>query len=413
MNRKFLAICVMIFVLGSSLAFAISPADYKDRFEVDMNENIPPIDELRKMFAPKPVYDRKFDYFWTVGRVFNKDFAQTIREYGTRQSRLKWQGEDVLLEQIKNLPKEYYQYIGPYLHTIPGISEKVLNLPGIKETKNKFPERIAPQLKDIENIEFLSPALYFMLNPDAWQENNLSRERIKFLTMPQKNYYDTKFMTKVMEMVPPENFAPGAKPEQPLKSRLRTIYPDASSPLTSRDIQAFAKTLNAMVEFSDNIYNKAKIIEAGNLLDEWENSQGKGAILPGLKDLVHPCQRLVQKIKMQGMDKEFESIISQEGFNMQEWGYTCDKTIKAYRLLKMTRPELLTLLLYKRNIYKNQLNLYSDKIGPSLAVTMQGIIEMYNAPIEDMLEVKKNQTLLKDSFEKLKYRLVSQSIYIK
>ena len=214
-------------------------------------------------------------------------------------------------------------------------------------------------------------------------------------------------------MVPPEDFAPGAKPKEPLKSRLRTINPDANSPLTSKDIQAFARTLEALVGYSDDIYNKAKIIEAGNLLDAWENSQGKGAILPNLKDLVHPCQRLVQKIKMQGMDIEFSNIISQEGFNMEEWGYTCDKTIKAYRVLKMTRLELMTLLLYKRNVYQNQLNLYSDKIGPGIAATMQGIIEMYDAPIEDMLEVKKNQSLLKSAFEKLKYRLVFQSIYIK
>lgn len=413
MKKKILATCLTILFLGWHEVGAISPADYKDRFEVDMNADIPPIDELRKMFAPKPVYDRKFDYFWTVSKVFDKEFAQTIRDYGTRQTRLKWQNEDTLLAQLKSLPKEYYQYVGPYLHTVPGISEKILNMPGIKETKNRFPDRVAPQLRDIENIEFISPALYFMLNPDAWKESNVSREQVRFQTMPQTNHYDTRFIKKVMEMVPPEDFAPGAKPKEPLKSRLRTINPDATSPLTSKDIQAFARSLEALTEFSNNIYNKAKIIEAGNLLDAWENSQGKGAILPNLKDLVHPCQRLVQKIKMQGMDKEFSNIIAEEGFNLEEWGYTCDKTIKAYRVLKMTRPELLTLLLYKRNIYQSQLYQYSDKIAPSIAVTMQGIIEMYDAPIEDMLEVKKNQQILKNAFEKLKYRLVFQSIYIK
>ena len=61
---------------------------------------------------------------------------------------------------IQSLPKQYYPYIGPYLHTVPNMSPKILNLPGIKETKNQFPERIAPQLKDIPNLEFLSPYLY-------------------------------------------------------------------------------------------------------------------------------------------------------------------------------------------------------------------------------------------------------------
>ena len=53
------------------------------------------------------------------------------------------------------MPPQMYEYIGPYLHTVPGIPEKVLNMPGIKETKNKFPSRIAPQLADIEDIEMI------------------------------------------------------------------------------------------------------------------------------------------------------------------------------------------------------------------------------------------------------------------
>lgn len=67
-------------------------------------------------------------------------------------------------------------------------------------------------------------------------------------------------------------------------------------------------------------------------------------MLPNLKDLVHPCQRLVQKIRMQGMEGEFAKIVAGEGFNPEEWAYTCDKTIKAYRVLRMSSPELLTLL---------------------------------------------------------------------
>lgn len=414
MKTKILCLFAVLSVFSAAAtAEAVSPADYADRFKVDMNERIPPIEELRKMFAPKPVYDRKFDYFWNIGTVFDKGFAKTIRQYGTRQTRLKWPGEDIMLEQLKNTPKEYYQYIGPYLHTIPGISEKILNYPGIKETKNQFPKRIAPQLADIENLEFMSPALYFALNPDLWEESNLSREQVKFRTLPQVNRYDTSFIDKVMETVPPEDYAPGTKPKEPLESRLRTISPDASSPLTGRDVQAVARSLEALADYGADLNNQAKIIEAGALLDAWENSQGRGTMLPNLKDLVHPCQRLVQKIKMQGMEGEFAKIVAGEGFNPEEWAYTCDKTIKAYRVLRMSSPELLTLLLYKRNIYENQLNLYSDKTAPNIAVTMQGIIEMYKAPVNDMMEVKKNQKALKKAFEKIGYRIVFQPVYIK
>jgi len=403
----------MTVVLASAAAEAVTPADYAGRFEVDMKEDIPPLEELRRMFAPKPVYDRKFDYFWNIGKVFDKGFAQTIRSYGTRQTRLKWPGEETMLEQLKNTPKEYYPYIGPYLHTIPGISEKVLNLPGIKETKNRFPKRIAPQLADIENLEFMSPALYFVLMPELWKDNDVSREKMKFQRLPQTNRYDTAFIKKVMETVPPEDYAPGATPQEPLQSRLRTISPDATSPLTGKDVQAVARSLEALADYGENINNKAKIIEAGALLDAWENSKGTGAILPNIKDLVNPCQRLVQKIKMQGMEHEFSEIIAGEGFNMEEWAYTCDKTIKAYRVLRMSTPELMTLLLYKRNVYQNQLNAYPEKIAPSVAVTMQSMVEMYKAPLNDVLEVKKNHQAVKDAFEKIKYRIVFQPIFLK
>ena len=413
MRNFIIILSYLILILASPSVEAISPADYENRFKIDMNANIPPINDLRFKFAPPPVYDRKFEYFWNIGTTFDKEFAQTIKNYGNRQTRLKWDSEDILLEQIKNTPPEYYPYIGPYLHTVPGISEKILNLPGIKETKNQFPQRIAPKFADIENLEFMSPALYFVLMPEIWQETNLTHEKIRFQTLPQKNHYDTAYIANVMKWVPPENFAPDKNIQEPLKSKLRTISPNASSPLTSKDVQAVARSLEALSDYGNNIYNKAKIIEAGNLLDKWENSQNIGTFVPYLKDLVHPCQRLVQKLKMQNMDKEFAQLIAPQGFNLEEWAYTCDKTIKAYRVLKMSSPELITLLLYKKNVYEKQLNLYSDKVAPSIAATMQSVIEMYKAPINDVLEVKKNQETIKKAFEKINYRIVFQPIYIK
>lgn len=188
MKIKFIYITVLgIFLTGQSLA--ISPADYAERFVIDMNAEIPPLDELAEKYTPPSNFDRKFDYYWKIGSEFDKSFARTIKEYGTRQKRLKWEREDEILEGLKSLPAEFYPYIGPYLHTLPGIPESVLNMPGIKETKNKFPERIAPQLADIENIEFLSPAFYFLLMPELWN-NNDNIEQLRLTTIEPSNRYD-------------------------------------------------------------------------------------------------------------------------------------------------------------------------------------------------------------------------------
>lgn len=401
-----------LFYCGTALA--VAPADYADRFKIDMDEPIPPLAELRKQYAPKPVYDRHFDYYWDIGTVFDRPFAETISSYGTRDRRLKWQGEDELVEMIETLPKNMYPYIGPYLHTLPGIPEKILNMPGIRETKNKFPEKIAKRLQHIENLEFLSPAFYYLLMPEIWGEESDNKERPKTPPMPiAAPRYDNEYMKAVNILAPAADFAPGAQPQEPLESQLRTISPDASSPLTSKDIRAVVRSFDDIADFGADLYNRAKIYEAGNLLDMWENDNGKGTIIPNLKDLVHPCRRLVQKLKMQGMEKEFAILVAKEGFTPEEWGYTCDKVVKAYRVLNMSQPEALTVMLYRRNIYETPLTAFSDKVRPGIAATMQSMVEMYQAPIKDVLEAKKNKQTIKAGFERIGYRLVGQPIFIK
>lgn len=413
MLMKKITFVSLLFLLATSTVYAIAPADYAKNFEVDMNEQIPPIEELRKKFAPSPIYDRKFDYYWNIGNKFDKEFSKTISLYGTRGKRLKWENEDILVESVQGLPKEFYPYIGPYLHSLPGMPEKLLNMPGIKETKNKFPERIAPQVADIEDIEFVSPAFYLFLMPEMWQENNDNIEDLKIKSIQPSNRYNHKFADAIKNYVPFADYAPDAKPQVPIESVLRTINPNASSPLTSKDIQAVARSFNDIKEFSGNIHNKALVYEAGSLLDTWENETGKGTAVPMLKDLAHPCQRLVQKLKMQGMEKDFALLVAKQGFNMEEWAYTCDKTIKAYRMLKMSQVELVTIMLYKKNVFSNVLGAFDERIKPSVAMTMQTMVEMYNAPMKDVLEVKKNQIQLQEALENLEYRIVSQPIYLR
>lgn len=401
-------------VLCCAEAAAIAPADFAERFNVDMNEKIPPLKELKQKYAPKPIYDRHFDYYWDIGTEFDRPFAQTIGSYGMRQKRLKWQGEDELVEMIQNLPEKMYPYIGPYLHTVPGIPEKILNMPGIRETKNQFPKRVAKHLQNIEGLEYLSPAFYYLLMPEVWGEDGEELDRPKTAPMPvPRPHTDTEYMKAVHQMLPLKDFGPGAVPEEPVSSRLRTISPDAGSPLTGKDIAAVVRSFDNLAEFSRDLYTKAKIYEAGNMLDLWENDNGKGAEVPNLKDLVHPCQRLVQKVKMQGLEKEFAVLVAKEGFTPEEWGYTCDKTIKAYRVLNMTQPEVLTVMLYRRNIYRAPLSAFSEKVAPKVAATMQSMVEMYKAPAGDVREAKKQKSAIKAAFERLGYRIAGQPIFIK
>ena len=130
-------------------------ADYKQEFEINLEEDtLPSMAELEEIFnRENRYYDKKYHTFWDLTGEFDPDFYARAATYGINEKRLKWEEEEHTLEILAALPKEMYPYIGPMLFEIPNMSEKVLNMPGIKETKNQFPKRIAPQLKDVEDIE--------------------------------------------------------------------------------------------------------------------------------------------------------------------------------------------------------------------------------------------------------------------
>ena len=80
--------------------------------------------------------------------------------------------EEDIYNALKRLPPIAYPYIGPYLHSVPYMSERILNMPGIKETKGKFPTRIAPQMRGYAKKygKYMSKHLYVFLMPEAWPQ---------------------------------------------------------------------------------------------------------------------------------------------------------------------------------------------------------------------------------------------------
>ena len=279
--------CLVWGMIGVTAAKAV-PADYAQYFKVDMSTPLPKFDDLRQRYTEKYArYNRRYDYHWDIGNLFDNLFRMTITSYGGTEKRLKNEHEDDLMDMLSVIPPEYYQYIGPYLHTVPNMPEKVLNMPGIKETKNKFPTRIAPQLADIEDLEFLSPYLYYLLMPEIWPENRQDMERpVKRKASPKVEYNDD-FYARIKEIVPADEFVPGAEPSVKTgTSDLRTINPDINSPLTGADIAAFARTLSKVREIAPDTPTKAKIYSAGAFLDLWEQENGKALTVKDRKSVV-------------------------------------------------------------------------------------------------------------------------------
>lgn len=400
----FLAICM-------PLESQAAPQDYAKYFEVDLDEKLPTLEELNEKYVkPNVLYDKRYDYGWNIGNVFDEVFRLTISEYGSKEKRMKPESEEALVILLNSIPKEAYEYIGPYIHTVMGMPERIKNMPGIKETKNKFPSRIAPQLADIEDLEFLSPKLYFVLMPEIWpQKMEMLEIPITYPSAP-KVTFDNKLYENIKKIVKPEDFYPGAEPVTKIsKSDFRTMKPGKDTRLTSADIKAFIGTLDDLDAFAKRDDNMLNLYNIGLLLDMYDKDQGRGLMVDGIKDMVNPCQRLVRKVKVAGKlkEEEFTAIIGKSGFNLKEWAYTCEKTIKAYRVAGANLETIHNIKAYERGIYNQTINHMNPQMMPMQFATMQSVVEMYKAPMADVLEARKNRKELREKILKMNNKLVA------
>ncbi|MBR1605042.1 MAG: hypothetical protein IJ660_02910 [Alphaproteobacteria bacterium] len=404
----------LCFVTITAQAAIPNKEKYDKYFSLDLTAPLPSYEELQKNYTAKnTIYDRKYQWHWNIGNIFDTVFRATINQYGSTEKRIQQQNEKMLLDALSLLPPEYYQYIGPYLHTVPGISDKVLNLPGIKETKNKFPTRIAAHVENIPDIEYLSPYLYFLLMPEAWGENpNIEQPKIQ--NKPIKQIRNTELYETIKNIVPVEEFYPNAPEKKSVDlSDLRTKEITANSPLTSGDIKAFAKTLPELNELQDNIEVMARIYGAGSLLDYWENEQGKGLPVSSFKDLIYPCSRLLQKMRIAGEESWLRHKIAKYGFTTQEWAYTCDKTIRAYRLATISEGMSRSLKTYVLGAYDDEIRqILGEEKAEMQFLSMQAALRMHEASQHDVLEVYKNRKLLGDSFQAIGYSIIAAPVAV-
>lgn len=401
--RKFVfALCCLF---GYMTIANAKQADFKHYFEVDMAMDLPDIQEYAKEINKKTIkpYDKGYVSRYQMGKQFKKEFSRTIRLYGSSENRIKREFEDDLLEIISWLPQEMYQYIGPMLHEVPGMSEKILNLPGIKETKNKFPEKIAEKYKDREDIEFLSPALYFLLMPEIWdkKEENLDEPTVVPVKKPKVQVDLPDFLKeKINEPIStPKNASQIGKSSaknktkdkdaQVLKSR-RTLFPTKNSALTTLDAEAVIASFDDIRDWAmqDNMKRFSQIINASVLLDMWEQEQGTALSQNGLKDLVNPCQRLVLKIRFANLYEDFSTVVAKQGLNPKEWGYTCDKTLKAYRVADINHSVAYAVQFHRRGYYDKYIKQFPEKWQDKMYANEAAIVGLYTVLKEDVEAVR-------------------------
>ncbi len=393
-------------LLAALPAGAISMSDFAEDFVIDLeHDSLPSLAELENIVSAEDrYYDAKYHTVWDLTGDFDETFYARAATYGSNEKRLKWEEEDQVLEMLANTPKEYYQYVGPMLFEVPNMSEKVLNMPGIKETKNRFPTRVAEQLKDMEDIEFLSPAFYFLLMPEVWPENHLEPELPHKRPILPSIKYDPAFFAALQKLVPPEDFMPNAGKRKPGRSDLRTINPTAESLLTAADVAAVARTLPKVDEWYQEGHNRFYINRVAILLWNYE-SQQRPEVAAGLREIVNPCARLVIMARLLGQELALAEKVADEGFTLNEWAYTCDKTIKAYRLSRINRNVMNAIRLFKAGTYDKDMAKMSPFAQSYRYAAMQAWVSGYNAPLSDVREVQKKRDVLEKSLRQIHYRI--------
>ena len=415
MYKFIFCFCIWLYGIGNAQAATLSDERYDKYFAVDLGQDLPTYEELQAYYNDEhTVYNRKYDWHWNIGNLFDAVFRMTINEYGRTEKRIKSANEESLLLALKQIPPEYYQYIGPFLHTVPTISDKILNMPGIKETKNKFPTRIAPQLADIEDLEFLSPYLYFLLMPEVWQGNQLPLEHPQKQKKQVHAAHNHQLYDKIKQIVPADEFYADAKVKTAFDMKdLRTIEITAETPLTSGDIKSFLATLPELNKIQSDTAAMAKIYGAGSLLDVWENDHGVGLPVNSFKDLIYPCSRLVQKMRIAGYEPYLRHIVAGEGFTPEQWAYTCDKTIRAYRMTTLSHATAMSLKAYALGVYDDDIReMVGDEAAEIQFLSIQGALRMHETTRSDVLSAYKNRKLLRESFSQAGYSIITAPIAI-
>lgn len=395
-------------------------SSYLHAFDVNMDMDLSDLDVyLAKIKKASQVYDKGYVSRFDMGKKFKKEFSRTIKHYGMSESRIKSRYEDDLLEMINMLPKETYPYIGPMLHEIPGMSEKILNLPGIKETKNKFPEEINEKYMAIEDIEFLSPALYVVLMPNFWEKGAADQDKPKEVPAqkPKKHMKLPNYLCPKSDPLAPQSEDIKANTIKKttgtsLQPVGRTLYPTLVSPLTTKDAEAFINTIDDIVEWGNKNGKKnlLAVLKAGFLLDNMEQEQGTSLQQNGLKDIVNPCQRLVLKTRIAGIYHEFGTIIASKGFSPEEWAYTCDKTIKAFRVAQANHAEAYSVQYHRRGYYDKYIKMLPEKWQEAMFETEAAIIAMYAVLYEDVASVRAIKSDIRKKFNQIDGKLLLEPI---
>ena len=300
--------------------------------------------------------------------------------------------EDDIYRLILMLPKYAYQYIGPFIHEMPYVSDRILNIPGIKETKGKFPTRIAPQMKEYAKKygKYMSTHLYLYLMPEAWattqREKSTFKGYSKIIKIDENTKPDDLFilnntsLLKKHAILSPEKYRTGEALKKQFRPQTPADQVTQTSALTEGDVEAALASFKEIeAEFGNNRFD-----EFHSALRDMSLSDNN---LMG--EMLNPMQTLVDKIDRLPQKERFAKALAKHGFTPQSWGITVDKIIKARRVENMSPAVALNLAAWRRlKKPPKSFDTLSPRDRQIAWDSIQLFLGMYSSTRENLLAVK-------------------------
>lgn len=310
--------------------------------------------------------------------------------------------EDDMYDLIVSMPPYTYQYFAPFLHTLPYMPERIMNIPGIKELKGKFPTRIAPQMKEYAEKygKDMSPHLYVYLMPEAWPSQEREKETFKgynkIITIDEDTKPEDLFIinrASVLnehEMPSPERYRSGAFEQRVVRPQTPADQVTETSALTEGDIEAVLSSIDAV-----------KQAFGENRLDGF-HSQIRGMSISDdnlMGELLNPMQTLVDKIKRLPESAKFAETVGRYGFTPDTWALTTDKIIKAARVARMSPGTALTLRTWRGlKTPPASFDILSPRNRQTAWDSIQLYLGLYSTTKENLLAVRNYRDNIRDAF---------------
>lgn len=336
-----------------------------------------------------------------------------VKELRRRQSKM----EDDLYELIVSAPKYTYQYFAPFLHTLPYMPERILNIPGIKELKGKFPTRIAPQMREYAKKygKYMSPYLYVLLMPEAFPSKEREKPSLKSYTKvitidenttPSDFFFiNDKSLLDDHKMLSPDDYRSGrfaAKQKRP-QTPANEVTP--SSPVTEGDIDAsLAAVMTLREEFG------------ANRLDEFHSLIRRMALFENNlhEELLNPFEVLTdrtERMPPKYRDK-MRAALAKHGFTPESFGLTMDKILKAHRVAKMTPATAMTLAAWRKlKAPPKSFDVFSPEDKAEAWRSIRLFLDMYSTTQENLLAVKKYSDNIRKALGSTDMTFLEEPIY--